>query len=252
MITLTDAGVLVAAGAVAGLVGSAGGITSLVSYPALLAIGMPALAANVANNVALIACWPGSALGSQPELRGRGLWLRRWAPVAALGGAAGAALLLVTPSGVFARIVPFLVLAGALALVLEPPLTARRRGRSIRREPVILGGSLLAFSLYNGYFGAGSGVMILTLLLVFVDRSLPVANALKNMLLGAALAVSATMYALFASVRWGAVLPLGVGLFLGSRVGPVLARRLPPGLLRWAIAVLGVALAVQLWVDPSA
>jgi len=251
MITLTDAVALVAAGAVAGLVGSAGGITSLVSYPALLAVGLPALAANVANNVALIACWPGSALGSQPELRGRGHWLRRWAPVAALGGAAGAALLLLTPSGVFARIVPFLVLAGALALVFEPRLTARRRGGSIRREPVILGGWLLALSLYNGYFGAGSGVMLLTLLLVLVDRSLPIANALKNMLLGAALAVSATMYVLFASVRWGAVLPLAAGMFLGSRVGPLLARRLPPGFLRWAIAGLGVALAVQLWVHPA-
>jgi uncharacterized protein len=252
MITLTDAGVLLAAGAVAGLVGSAGGITSLVSYPALLAVGLPALPANVANNVALIACWPGSALGSQPELRGRGPWLRRWAPVAALGGAAGAALLLVTPSRVFARIVPFLVLAGALALLVQPRLTAWRREGSIRREPAILGGWLLAFSLYNGYFGAGSGVMVLTLLLVFVDRRLPVANALKNMLLGAALAVSATMYALFASVRWSAVLPLALGLFIGSRVGPILARRLPPGLLRWAIAALGLALAVQLWVDPSA
>jgi uncharacterized protein len=251
MITLTDEGALVAAGAVAGLVGSAGGTTSLVSYPALLAVGLPALAANVANNVALIACWPGSALGSQPELRGRGQWLRRWAPVAAVGGAAGATLLLLTPPGVFARIVPFLVLAGAIALVFEPRITARRRAANLRREPAILGGWLLAFSLYNGYFGAGSGAMVLTLLLGFVDRSLPIANALKNMLLGAAFAVSATMYVLFASVRWGAVLPLAVGLFLGSRVGPPLARRLPPAPLRWAIAALAVALAVQLWADPS-
>jgi uncharacterized protein len=251
MITLPDAGLLLAAGVVAGLLGSAGGITSLVSYPALLAVGLPALAANVANNVALIACWPGAALGSEPELRGRAPWLRRWAPVAALGGGAGAALLLLTPSGVFARIVPFLVLGGALALVAEPRLTARRRSGAAHGEPAVLAAWLAILSLYNGYFGAGSGVMILTLMLVFVDRRLPIANALKNMLLGAAIAVSASMYVLFASVHWGAVLPLAVGLFVGSRVGPVIARRLPPVLLRWLIAALGVALAIELWVNPA-
>src|SRR5215471_20446008 len=94
---------LVAAGALAGLVGTAGGITSLVSYPALLLAGVAPLQANVANLVALVACWPGSAVASQPELRGRWPWLRRWGAVAALGGAAGSVLLLVTPPGVFAR-----------------------------------------------------------------------------------------------------------------------------------------------------
>src|ERR1700761_3184285 len=99
-----------AAGIAAGVVGTAGGITSLVSYPALLAVGIPALPANVTNIVALVACWPGSALASRPELAGSGSWLRRWAPVAALGGAAGSALLLFTPAGVFSRVVPFLVI----------------------------------------------------------------------------------------------------------------------------------------------
>ena len=74
--------------------------------------------------VALVACWPGSAVASQPELRGRGAWLRRWGAVAALGGTAGSVLLLVTPPGVFGRVVPFLVVAGSLALLLQPWLAA--------------------------------------------------------------------------------------------------------------------------------
>src|SRR5580658_424647 len=92
---------LLAAGIAAGMVGTAGGITSLISYPALLAAGVPALPANVANIVALVACWPGSALASRPELQGKASWLRRWAWVSAAGGAIGAALLLSTSPGAF-------------------------------------------------------------------------------------------------------------------------------------------------------
>src|ERR1700727_2315397 len=107
MISTLDAAVLLPAGMAAGLIGSAGGITSLVSYPALLAVGLPALSANIANNVALVACWPGSALASKPELHGKASWLWRWTVAAVAGGAAGSGLLLLTPSGVFARVVPF-------------------------------------------------------------------------------------------------------------------------------------------------
>jgi uncharacterized membrane protein YfcA len=251
VISTLDTAALVAAGVVAGAEGSAGGITSLVSYPALLAFGgLSALSASFANNVALAACWPGSALGSRPELGGRGRWLRRWVPVAAAAGAAGGGLLLVTPPGAFARIVPFLVLAGALALLLEPRLTAWRRRRHGRRRPLGLAVSLPLVSAYNGYFGAGAGVMTLTLLLVFVDGRLPAANALKNMLIGAATAVSAALFVVSGSVAWPATVPLAAGMFVGSRLGPVATRRLPASLLRWVIAVLGAVLAAQLWLDP--
>ena len=89
-----DLALTAAAGVLAGIVGTAGGITTLVSYPALLVVGVPALAANVANSVALVACWPGSALASRPELQGRASWLRRWAWISGAGGAVGAVLLL--------------------------------------------------------------------------------------------------------------------------------------------------------------
>jgi uncharacterized protein len=87
MTGLGDIALLAAAGLLAGLVGTAGGITSLISYPALLWVGLPVLSANVANIVALVTCWPGAALASQPELVGQGPWLRRWVPLSALGGA---------------------------------------------------------------------------------------------------------------------------------------------------------------------
>jgi hypothetical protein len=82
----------------------------------------------------------------------------------------------------------------------------------------------VVLSLYNGYFGAGAGVMILTLLLVLVDGDLPTANALKNMLLGAAAVVSAAIFVVFGAIDWSAAIPLALGMLAGSRVGPVVAR----------------------------
>src|ERR1700689_4869342 len=122
---MTPAGtiLLLAAGAAAGIVGSAGGTASLISYPALLAVGLPPLTANVTNAVAFVAAWPCSALGSRTELRGQGHWLRRQAPLAVAGSAAGAVLLLVTPGQVFDRVVPFLLALAALALLLQPQAT---------------------------------------------------------------------------------------------------------------------------------
>jgi uncharacterized membrane protein YfcA len=242
---------LAAAGLLAGLVGSAGGITSLVSYPALLAVGLPARAANLANNVALVACWPGSALTSQPELRGRWRWLRRWALVPAAGAAVGSGLLLATPAGVFARIVPFLIAGGSLALLFEPRLTAWRRRRRSGADPHLGWGfaiPLFVLAIYNGYFGAGAGVMTLTLVLVMADRHLPRANALKNMLIGAAQVVSVVIFAASGSVRWGAAVPLAVGMLVGASLGPLVARRLPASAMRVVIALLGLGLAVRLWV----
>src|ERR1700691_6573492 len=141
--TAAGTALLLGAGAVAGIVGSAGGTASLISYPVLLAVGIPPLAANVTNAVAFVANWPGSALGSRPELRGQGRWLRRWAPLTAAGSAAGAGLLLSTPAGAFDRVVPFLSAFAALALLLQPLATgwlARRPASGGRRLLLPRGG----------------------------------------------------------------------------------------------------------------
>ena len=239
------------AGVAAGVVGTAGGITSSVSYPVLLAVGLPALPANIANNVALVACWPGSALASQPELRGRGSWLWRWSLVAVAGGAAGAGLLLITSDHAFSRIAPFLIASGSLALLLEPRLTAWRRGREHgHRTASCSPAALFVISVYNGYFGGGSGIMVLTLMLVLVDQQLVSANALKNMLIGASQVVCAIAFVLAGTVTWAAAVPLGAGMLAGSTLGPRVARRLPVRLLRLLIVLIGFTLAVWLWFDP--
>jgi uncharacterized membrane protein YfcA len=246
---------LLAAGLVAGIVGTAGGITSLISYPALLAVGLSPISANATNLVALSVCWPGSAHGSRRELAGWGPWLRRWLPLTGLGGAAGGVLLLVTPPGAFVHVVPFLIAAGSLALIAEPWLRGLRPAAAAplrRRREAVLVVALGLLAVYGGYFGAGSGVMTLALLLVLVERDLPTANALKNMATGASTLPAGILLAFLGPVHWAAAAPLAVGALAGSRIGPAVTRALPRIVTRWAVAVLGLGLAAWLWVKPSA
>jgi uncharacterized protein len=240
---------LLAAGAAAGLAGSMAGLASLFSYPALLAAGLPATAANVTNTVALVFSSVGSAVGSRPELAGRLDTLRRLAPVMLTGGAVGAALLLLTPPGTFELIVPFLVGGAAVVLLLQPRIrAAAAQHGSHRTGPAVLAG-MFAASVYAGYFGAAAGVVILALLLVGLPVSVLEGNALKNVLLGLANAVAAVGFAAFGPVQWWAVAPMAVGVLVGGWLGPGLARRLPEAGLRIGIGVAGLALAVALGVD---
>ena len=240
--------VLLVAGALGGMVGTAGGIMSLITYPALLAVGIPALPANVANLVAGVACWPGSAVASRPELAGRASWLRRWSLVAAAGGGVGAGLLLSTPDQAFRSVVPFLVAAGSLALLFQPQLSALRdQGHTRDGAGLLYAGGLITVSVYTGYFGAGAGVMTLALLLLTTDPQMATANALKNMLVGAASVTAAAVLVISGPIDWSAVIPLAAGMLIGSIVGPAVARRVPAKILRWLVGLFGLGFAVYLW-----
>ncbi|MHB1969057.1 MAG: TSUP family transporter [Acidimicrobiales bacterium] len=137
---------LVGAGLVAGTLGAAGGITTLVSYPALLAVGLSPLSANVTNAVSLSASLVGSSLGSRPELVGQRARFGRWVPIVVAGCLVGVAVLLETPAPLFARVVPYLLLAAAVALVAQPWLMRRRRAS----HPVALGVALFGVGVYVG------------------------------------------------------------------------------------------------------
>ncbi|MBV9920026.1 MAG: sulfite exporter TauE/SafE family protein [Pseudonocardia sp.] len=227
------------------------GLASLFSYPALLAAGLPAVAANVTNTVALTVTSVGAAAGSRPELTGQWPTVRRFAALTALGGALGAALLLITPPGAFEKVVPVLIGGAGAVLLFQPQLRAavlRKAGEDHRGGPVVLAG-ILAVAVYGGYFGAAAGVLLLALLLVALPVSMLQGNAIKNVLLGVSNAIAAIGFALFAPVDWWAVLPLAAGALLGARLGPVVARHLPPTALRIGIALAGLGLAVVLAVQ---
>lgn len=246
---LPDPVLLVLAGVAAGLSGSMAGLASLFSYPALLAVGLPPTVANQANTVALAASSLGSVLGSRPELRGQRARVLRLLPLTLLGGVIGGALVLVTPSGTFALIVPFLVAAASVMLLRPPragaPGTRRDDGRPT--PATVLGA--IAIGIYSGYFGAAAGVLMLALLSRLLADSLVRVNAVKNVLLGASNAVAAIGFVVLGDVVWSAALPLAAGLLVGNYTGPAIARRLPPAVLRIGIAVAGLVLAVVLFVD---
>jgi uncharacterized membrane protein YfcA len=241
---------LACAGLGAGLAGSIAGLASLVSYPALLAIGLGPVTANVTNTVALVFSSAGSTLGSRIELRGQGAHVRALALVAVLGGSAGAGLLLVTPSGTFELIAPWLIGASSLTILARPRVMAAAgdAGQGHAIGAGLLGGVFL-IGVYGGYFGAAAGVMLLALLLALTQDTLARSNALKNAVLGIANGTAAVGFCLFASVDWAAVAPLAVGLFAGARLGPVVVRHANPALLRTLIGFAGIALAVKLGAD---
>jgi uncharacterized membrane protein YfcA len=221
----------------------------LFSYPALLAVGLPPTVANQTNTIALASASIGSIAGSRPELRGQRARVLRLLPLTVLGGVIGGALVLVTPSGTFALIVPFLV-GGASLVLLRPPRpatpgTARADGRA--GPATVLGA--IAIGIYSGYFGAAAGVLMLALLSRLLADTLVRVNAVKNVLLGASNAVAAVGFIVLGHVVWSAAIPLAAGLLVGNYTGPAIARRLPPTVLRVGIAVAGLVLAVVLFVD---
>jgi uncharacterized membrane protein YfcA len=240
---------LVCAGVAGGLAGSIAGLASLVSYPALLAVGVGPVAANITNTVALVFSSLGSTLGSRPELQGQAVRVRELAIAAVLGGGAGAGLLLLTPSGTFERIAPWLIGVASLTILLRPRVRAvDHEGEQAGASAGLIAGVFL-IGIYGGYFGAAAGVMLLALLLVGTSDTLARGNALKNVVLGIANATAALAFIVLGDVHWAAVAPLAVGLFAGARLGPIVVRHSTAGILRALIGVAGLALAVKLGAD---
>jgi hypothetical protein len=239
---------LVLAGFGAGLSGSVAGLASLVSYPALLAVGLSPVSANVSNTVALVFSSVGSVWGSRPELEGQRERARRLGPVAVLGGLTGGLLLLETPSGAFARVVPCLIALASLTIAI--PRNPARVAPTERHQPTWrLSVGVFLIAVYGGYFGAAAGVLVLALVLFATAEPLARGNAMRNLLVGLANATAAVVFVAFGPVRWSAAIPLAVGCLAGGRLGPIIVRRVPATPLRVVIACAGLGLAVHLGLD---
>jgi uncharacterized membrane protein YfcA len=242
---------LVGVGVLAGIVSTVASVASIVSYPALLAIGLPPLSANVTNTVALAFTGVGATVGSRPELAGQSRLVWRLALLTACGGATGAAVLLLTPARTFEAVAPFFIAFASVVILFQPKASGMPAAGGHTRDRLLSVG-VFAVSIYTGYFGAAGGILMLAVLTAKLSQTLVRVNAVKNVVSGVANAVAAVAFAFFGPVRWTAAVPLAVGFLVGGWAGPWLVRRIPAAALRVIVSVLGLLVAAKLAVSAYA
>jgi len=246
---ITDPGtflLLILAGVGAGLTGATAGLASLVSYPALLAAGLPPVTANVTNTVAMLGTTAGAAAGARPELAGQRRNLVPLCLITTVGGACGGLILLLTPSGAFTVIVPWLIGGASLVLIAGPRLRRLAEGAEHHGLSPVTGVVAFLIGIYGGYFGAAAGVLMLALLVTVWSQPLARTNAAKNLVTGSANLLAAIVFAVTGKVVWPAALAVCLGSLGGSWLGSALVRRLPATPLRIAIGIGGLGLAIVL------
>jgi len=249
-VTLLDGVLIGSAGLAAGTINTVVGSGSLITFPALLALGYPPLVANVSNTLGLVPGGLSGAIGYRRELGGTGGVLRRLVPWSAAGGVLGAVLLLVLPSAVFSSVVVVLIAVALVLVLVQPRLSARLRERGplsapTRRRAAVLAVGVFAASVYGGYFGAAQGVVYVALLSLLLVDDLQVANAVKNVLATVVNAVAAVTFVAFAHPDWAVVGLIALGSTVGGQLGARVGRRLQPPVLRAVIVVVGVAAIVN-------
>lgn len=246
---LADAILIVTAGFLAGGVNAIAGGGSLISFPALVASGLPTLDANVTNTTAVWPGYLGSVAAYRSELSEQRTRLRRLVPTGVAGGVGGSVLLLAADDAVFDAVVPFLVLAGSVLLALQPRIAAFvvERATSTRGAAVQLHGAVFLASVYGAYFGGGLGVILLAVLGIYVADHLQRINALKSAISLLVNTVALVAFALFGPVDWLSVALVAPASLAGGYVGARFARRLSPAALRSVVVVFGVVVAVWLF-----
>ena len=248
--TLTEAVLVVATGLGAGVLSSTVGVASILSFPTLVALGLPPVVANVSNTLGLIPGGLGGVVGYRTEVREAGPIAKRIILVCALGGVAGAALLLGLPPGVFEAIVPWLILFTCGLVGAQPRISAWLRARNGERdgERRHMSPATTAFAtltgVYGGYFGAGAGVMMVAVLGLGTDLELRLVNGLKTLSLMVGNIVAGLIFAVVADPRWDVVVLLAAGSLVGGYVGARIGRKLPDAVFRWAVVAAGAAAAV--------
>ncbi|KAB8292793.1 sulfite exporter TauE/SafE family protein [Bifidobacterium avesanii] len=259
------------AGIGAGFVGYAVGASSLVSYPALLALGIPPVLANTTNTVGVVGTGVGGCISARRELTGHRTRVILYATIGVLGGIVGGLLLLELPAAVFEYLVPPLILFSALIIALNPrerahardavgkalgpdsaqardaaAVAASRPKDDVRRDPWWMWLGVSFVGIYSGYFGAGAGTLALAMLDVGKIGPFHEINALKTVVGFGANITASIMFIVRGSVNWPFAVALCAGCFIGSYIAPPITRRIPARIMRAAAVLAGVILAVKL------
>jgi uncharacterized protein len=247
-VTLLEAIAVLAAGFAAGGVNTIVGSGSLITFPTLLAVGFPSVVANVSNSVGLVPGGISGAIGYRRELRGQ--WRR--VGILAIGTTAGAIvggiLLLELPESVFDAVVPILVLLASLTLGAQPRIKRwTSSGERTADNPKVLLPTIFLAAVYGGYFGGALGVVLIAVLSLLAHDTLQRLNAVKVLLSLVTSTVTVVLFALFAPVDWLAVLLLAPTTLVGGYLGMAVAKKLPDGVLRWSVVLLGIGVAIYLF-----
>ena len=234
-----------AAGAAAGAANSVAGGGALITFPTMVALGLPPLSANVTNTVGIVPASIGGALGYADLLREQGERFARLLAPLLLGAVAGSAALLLTSNETFEAIVPILIAASCLLLLFQPRLVPHIAHAGNKRSPFLIAG--IAFcGAYQAYFGSAVSILVFALLALFVADTLQHLNAIKILLAGCSNLLAALIFAFLAPVHWRYAVTIMVSSFFGGRVGAHYARRIPSDPLRISIAAIGLVVAAVL------
>jgi len=238
----------------AGVVNALAGGGTLITFPVLTALGLPAVTANITSTVSLFPGYFGATWAQRKDLKDQRKRLKRLLPAAALGGLVGGLLLLYSGEKVFKQLVPYLILFASLLLALSEPLRKRLRQKNTATntgKPLTVV-AMLAIALaavYGGYFGAGLSVIVLAILALMLDDSLTRLNALKQSIAFAANTAAAILFFFSGRVNWGVASIMAVSALLGGALGGKLAGRINPALLRWIVVGIGLVVSVIFFIQ---
>jgi uncharacterized protein len=256
-VTAAEVLLVLVTGLGAGVLSSTVGVASLLSFPVLVALGLPPVVANVSNTLGMIPAGLGGVVGYREEVREGGRLSVVIVVVCAAGAVLGAALLLGLPPGVFEAIVPFLILFTCLLVGVQPRIAAWLRARHERQhgeelaERRHMSPATTFFAtvtgVYGGYFGAGAGVMMVAVLGLGTDLELRVVNGLKTLSLMVGNIVAGLIFVVVADPRWDVAAVLAAGSLVGGYVGARIGRKLPDAVFRWAVVAAGVVAALLLF-----
>jgi uncharacterized membrane protein YfcA len=244
--------IALAAALAAGFINAIAGGGTLVSFPVLLALGLPPVAANVTNTLALCPGYVGGIWAQRRDFAAQKKRLITILPISMLGGIAGGLILLNTGEKVFNGIIPYLIILACILLAIQVPVKKwmqSRSGKAHDNRIKQIGAALLLLlaSVYGGYFGAGVSVIVIAILGLIYDDSLTSLNVLKQAI-SFSINISAAIYFSFSGkVNWSFAIVMMIGAITGGMIGGKFASRIKPGVLRWVVIVTGFAAALIYW-----
>lgn len=233
----------------AGFVNALAGGGTLITFPTLIAVGMPSIPANMTNTVALLPGYLGGSIAQRKDLVGQRKRLLLLLPAGAVGGLIGGLLLKISSEKLFSDLIPYLILAASLLLAVQDPVktwltkrakVAGRKTLSDARVSLPVG----VAAVYGGYFGAGLSVIILAVLGFFVDDNLTRLNAIKQAISFSANSAAAVFFAFTGLVDWPVALVMAMGALIGGALGGRLASLIKPSTLRWIVVTLGIIVGI--------